>query len=94
MPAGGEAQVRAGLIGSFIGINGAEKTHAMQRIAVEESPHHIPLLFSANVIHGYRTIFPVPIAEAASFDPRTRSARRGSRRRRQRRTESRGPSHR
>jgi beta-glucosidase len=69
MPEGGEAQVRAGLIGSFIGVVGAAKTHALQRIAVEESPHHIPLLFSLDVIHGFRTVFPVPIAEAASFDP-------------------------
>ena len=69
MPNGGAAQVRAGLIGSFIGVTGAAETHALQRVAVEESPHHIPLLFSFDVIHGYRTIFPVPIAEAASFDP-------------------------
>jgi beta-glucosidase len=68
MPSGGEAQVRAGLVGSFIGIYGAEKTHHLQRIAVGESPHHIPLLFALDVIHGHRTVFPIPIAEAASFD--------------------------
>ena len=42
---------------------------SFQRVAVQESPHRIPLLFTYDVIHGYRTIFPVPLAEAASFDP-------------------------
>ena len=77
MPKGGEAQVRDGRVGSFIGVVGAAKTHALQRIAVEEGPHHIPLLFSLDVIHGFRTTFPVPPAVAASFDPELpqRSAR-------------------
>ncbi|MEP7087500.1 MAG: glycoside hydrolase family 3 N-terminal domain-containing protein, partial [Gemmatimonadota bacterium] len=69
VPRGSSAQVRAGLLGSVIGVQGAERTRAMQRIAVEESPHKIPLLFSLDVIHGFRTVFPVPLAEAASFDP-------------------------
>jgi beta-glucosidase len=43
----------------------------MQRIAIEESRLHIPLLFALDVIHGFRTIFPVPLAEAASVDPAT-----------------------
>ena len=68
-PAGSIAQVRSGQVGSIIGIWGADRTHALQRIAVEESPHHIPILFSLDVIHGFRTVFPVPLAEAASFDP-------------------------
>ncbi|MGE5727179.1 MAG: glycoside hydrolase family 3 N-terminal domain-containing protein [Gemmatimonas sp.] len=67
--AGSLEQVRAGQVGSVIGIWGAARTHAMQKIAAEESPHRIPVLFSLDVIHGYRTIFPVPLAEAASFDP-------------------------
>ena len=69
VPQGSSAQVRRGLIGSVIGVTGVERTHEMQRVAVEESPHRIPLLFSLDVIHGYRTNFPVPLAEAASFDP-------------------------
>ena len=69
VPQGGVAQVRAGLIGSLIGVVGADRTRALQRVAVEESPHRIPLLFTFDVIHGYRTVFPVPLAEAASFDP-------------------------
>jgi beta-glucosidase len=68
-PAGNLAQVRAGQVGSVIGIWGADRTHALQRIAVEESPHRIPILFSLDVIHGFRTVFPVPLAEGASFDP-------------------------
>ena len=68
-PAGSVAQIRSGQVGSVIGIWGADRTHALQRIAVEESPHHIPILFSLDVIHGFRTVFPVPLAEAASFDP-------------------------
>ena len=68
-PAGSVAQVRSGQVGSIIGIWGADRTHALQRVAVEESRHRIPILFSLDVIHGFRTVFPVPLAEAASFDP-------------------------
>jgi beta-glucosidase len=66
--AGGEQAVREGKIGSFLSLYGAEVTRKMQRIAVEESRLHIPLVFGYDVIHGMRTIFPVPLAEAASFD--------------------------
>jgi beta-glucosidase len=67
-PAGGDQQVREGRIGSFLNFWGAAPTREMQRIAVEESRLHIPLLFSQDVIHGWRTVFPVSLAEAASFD--------------------------
>ena len=67
-PAGGEQQVREGKIGSFLGFWGAAPTREMQRIAVEGSRLHIPLLFAQDVIHGWRTVFPVSLAEAASFD--------------------------
>jgi len=66
--AGGERDVRAGRVGSFLSLYGADVTRKMQRIAVEESRLHIPLVFGYDVIHGMRTIFPVPLAEAASFD--------------------------
>jgi len=46
-----------------------KKTNAFQRLAVEKSRLHIPLLFGLDVIHGYRTIFPEPLGLAASFDP-------------------------
>jgi len=68
-PAGTEAQLRSGQVGSVIGITGISRTHALQKLVVEQSPHRIPVLFSLDVIHGYRTILPVPLAEAASFDP-------------------------
>jgi beta-glucosidase len=41
----------------------------LQKIAVEQSPHHIPLLFAFDTIHGFRTIFPIPLGSAATFDP-------------------------
>jgi beta-glucosidase len=67
--AGTESDIRAGRIGSFLGVHGAAYTRALQRIAVEQSRLHVPLLFAADVIHGFRTIFPVPLAEASSWDP-------------------------
>lgn len=70
-------RVRAGRIGSFLGIFGAAYTRELQRIAVEETRLRIPLLFAWDVIHGHRTIYPVPLAEAATFNPELveRSAR-------------------
>ena len=62
-------QIRRGEIGSFLNVTGADTTRALQRIAVEEARLHIPLLFALDVIHGLRTIFPVPLAEASSWDP-------------------------
>jgi len=73
----GEEEVRAGRIGSFLSINGAAATRRLQRVAVEESRMKIPLLFGNDVIHGHRTIFPVPLAEAASWD--TAAVRRAAR---------------
>jgi beta-glucosidase len=66
--AGGEQQVREGKLGSFLSLWGAETTRRMQRIAVQESRLKIPLIFGYDVIHGMRTIFPVPLAIAATFD--------------------------
>jgi beta-glucosidase len=60
--------LRAGRVGSFLNVFGADFTRELQRIAVTETRLKIPLLFAHDVIHGFRTIFPVPIAEAASFD--------------------------
>src|SRR2546430_3411580 len=61
--------VRKGLVGSLFNLTGAEATRAAQRIAVTDSRLHIPLIFGQDVIHGYRTIFPIPLGEAASWDP-------------------------
>ena len=63
-----ENEVREGKIGSFLGILGAESCNRMQKIAVEESRLGIPLLFGLDVIHGYHTIFPIPLAEACSWN--------------------------
>ncbi|MFW6088238.1 MAG: glycoside hydrolase family 3 N-terminal domain-containing protein [Gemmatimonadota bacterium] len=68
VPEGGEEQIRASEVGSFLGVHGAEYTREMQRLAVEESRLGIPLLFAHDVIHGFRTIFPMPLGIAASFD--------------------------
>src|SRR5437763_1774310 len=64
VPAGTHADVRAGRVGSFLSFYGAEETRQLQRVAIQESRLGIPLLFADDVIHGFRTIFPVPIAEA------------------------------
>ncbi len=62
-------QIARGQVGSFLGRVGAAKVNAFQRIAVEQSRLHIPLLFALDVIHGYRTEFPIPLALAATWDP-------------------------
>ena len=61
--------VRRGLVGGFLNLTGAEATRAIQDVAVRRSRLGIPLLFGLDVIHGYRTIFPIPLAEASAFDP-------------------------
>jgi len=58
-----------GMMGSMLNTIGAERTNMFQHAAVEKSRLHIPLLFGADVIHGFRTIYPVPLGLAASFDP-------------------------
>ncbi len=68
VPAGFE-QVKSGGIGSFLNVVGRDTVTGLQRIAVEESRTRIPLLFALDVIHGFRTIFPVPLAEASSWNP-------------------------
>jgi beta-glucosidase len=58
-----------GRLGSMLNVNGGARISAYQHAAVEKGRLHIPLLFGADVIHGYRTIYPVPLGLAASFDP-------------------------
>lgn len=64
-----EAAARAGLLGSVLNIHGARSSNSLQRIAVEESRLGIPLLFGLDIIHGFWTAFPIPLAQASSFDP-------------------------
>jgi beta-glucosidase len=68
------ALVRAGKVGGLFNVVGADNTAAAQRVAVTESRLKIPLLFGLDVIHGFRTIFPIPLAEAGSFDPEAAQA--------------------
>ncbi len=51
--------------GSVLWLNDAKRFNALQKIAIEESPSGIPILFALDVIHGYKTVFPVPLAMAA-----------------------------
>ena len=61
--------IRAGAIGNLLNLFGAAPVHELQRLAIEESRLGIPLLIAFDVIHGHRTLFPVPLGEAALFDP-------------------------
>jgi len=63
-----EAELRAGRIGSLLNIIGAARTRSLQTVAVKESRLGIPLLFGYDVIHGYQTIFPINLGQAASWD--------------------------
>ncbi|MFZ1372158.1 MAG: beta-glucosidase BglX [Ferruginibacter sp.] len=60
-------QIRQGMVGSMLNVTGVYHTRTLQEIAMQ-SRLKIPLLFGQDVIHGYRTIFPIPLAEAASWD--------------------------
>ena len=55
--------------GSVLGVIGKDKIYDIQSRYMEQHPHHIPLLFMADVIHGCRTIFPIPLGQACSFHP-------------------------
>src|ERR1700689_5734705 len=63
--------IKAGTIGNLLNLVGAEHVREMQRVAVEESRLGIPLLIGFDVVHGHRTLFPVPLGEAGLFDPET-----------------------
>jgi len=62
-------QVRAGRVGSLFNGVGAELGRRLQQVALEESRLGIPLILASDVIHGMRTVFPIPLGEAASFEP-------------------------
>jgi beta-glucosidase len=64
-----EERVRKGQVGSFLFITDPVKIDRLQHIAVDETRLHIPLLFGFDVIHGFRTIYPIPLALASSWDP-------------------------
>ena len=68
-----DADARAG-VGSVFSLTDPAKINHFQQIAVNESRLHIPILFAYDTIHGYRTIFPVPLGAASSFDPSVATA--------------------
>jgi len=61
--------IRRGKVGSVLFVTDAAKINRLQRIAVEQTRLHIPLIVGFDVIHGFRTIYPIPLAMAASWDP-------------------------
>lgn len=61
-------KIRAGQIGGLFNIKGVDKIKAVQKIAVENSRMKIPLLFGMDVIHGYHTVFPIPLGLSATWD--------------------------
>ncbi len=64
-----EALIRKGQVGSFLFLTDPLILNELQKVAVTESPHHIPMIFGYDVIHGFRTVSPIPLALASSWDP-------------------------
>src|SRR5580693_4352256 len=64
-----EQTVRRGLAGGVFNLYTPARVRALQKVAVEESRLHIPLLFGYDVIHGHKTIFPIPLALACTWNP-------------------------
>ncbi|HQK36836.1 MAG TPA: glycoside hydrolase family 3 N-terminal domain-containing protein, partial [Bacteroidales bacterium] len=63
-----EEKLKAGAVGGVLNSFSFQNMKALQEIAVKESPHHIPLIFGMDVIHGYRTIFPIPLGLSCTWD--------------------------
>ena len=61
--------VSTGRLGSMLNTVGQARTNALQHAAVEKSRLHIPLMFGADILHGYKTVYPIPLGLAATFDP-------------------------
>ena len=74
-----DADAKAGVGGVFSLVDAARRSTSFQHIAVEQSRLHIPILFAYDTIHGYRTIFPVPLAHGELVRPRRRRGRRQDR---------------
>jgi len=64
-----DADAKAG-VGGVFSLTDPAKINHLQHVAVEQSRLHIPILFAYDTIHGYRTVFPIPLATASSFDPK------------------------
>ena len=63
------AQITRGEVGGLFNLKGVKSIHELQKIAVENSRLHIPLIFGMDVIHGYETVFPIPLALSMTWDP-------------------------
>jgi len=63
-----DKMIEQGQVGSFLNVLGANETRRLQEIAIGKSRLGIPLIFGFDVVHGFKTIFPIPLGEAASFD--------------------------
>jgi beta-glucosidase len=63
-----EAKIKAGNVGGIFGVSGPEKVRQAQQLVVEESQLGIPMIFGFDVIHGYKTTFPIPLGISASWD--------------------------
>ncbi len=63
-----ESKIKEGKVGGIFGVYGPEKTRQAQKLAVEESRLGIPMLFGSDVIHGYKTTFPLPLGLASTWD--------------------------
>ena len=61
--------IKSGMVGSMLNVTGVDATRKAQKLAVENSRLKIPMIFGYDVIHGYETMFPIPLAEAASWEP-------------------------
>ena len=64
-----EALIRQGKVGSIFNVVGAKQINRLQRMAVEETRLGIPLVVARDVIHGYRTIYPIPLGQGATWNP-------------------------
>lgn len=65
----GLTQELMGQVGSVLGTYGADAVKKIQRKYMEQQPHHVPLLFMLDVINGFRTVFPIPLGQGATFEP-------------------------
>lgn len=62
-------EIRQGRVGSIFNLSGAEEANGLQQLIQEHTKHRIPLLIGRDVIHGYKTIFPIPLAQASAWNP-------------------------
>lgn len=63
--------IEKGKLGAVLNTKGASKVRALQEVAVKKSRLHIPLIFGLDVIHGYETVLPIPLAQACSWNPQS-----------------------